>query len=58
MLILNQRIKHILSVHSIQFLRSLIPHILKIPTTILTILDTTGLSLINLIFNNIYFCNR
>jgi hypothetical protein len=53
MLILNQRIKHILSVHSIQFLRSLIPHILKIPTTILTILDTTGLSLINLIFNNI-----
>jgi hypothetical protein len=56
MLILNQRIKHILSihsVHSIQFLQSLIPGILKIPTTILTILDTTGLSLINLIFNNI-----
>ena len=53
MLILNQRIKHILSVHSTQFLRSLIPRILKIPTTILTILDSTGLSLINLIFNNI-----
>lgn len=56
MLILNQRIKHILSLHSlnsIQFLRSLIPRILKIPTTIFTILHTIVLSLINLIFNNI-----